>query len=64
MNIAKRSVTPNLAGTYAHMSHDTLTRLGMRTAALDGVALRRRFPFLTPTSRGSTSTAASLTCPR
>ena len=46
MNIAKRSVTPNLAGTYAQMSHDTLTRLGARTAALDGVALRRRFPFL------------------
>jgi sarcosine oxidase len=46
MNIAKRSVTPNLAGTYAQMSYDVLTRLGMRTAALDGVALRRRFPFL------------------
>jgi glycine/D-amino acid oxidase-like deaminating enzyme len=46
MNIAKRSVTPDLAGTYAQMSHDTLTRLGMRTAALDDVALRRRFPFL------------------
>jgi sarcosine oxidase len=46
MNIAKRSVTPNLAGTYAQMSHETLTRLGMRTAALDGAALRRRFPFL------------------
>jgi sarcosine oxidase/L-pipecolate oxidase len=46
MNIAKRSVTANLAGTYAELSHDTLTRLGMRTAALDRAALRRRFPFL------------------
>jgi glycine/D-amino acid oxidase-like deaminating enzyme len=46
MNIAKRSVTPDLAGTYAQMSHDTLTRLAMRTAALDDVALRRRFTFL------------------
>jgi sarcosine oxidase len=46
MNIAKRSVTPNLAGTYAQMSHDTLTRLGLRTEALDGDALRERFPFL------------------
>jgi glycine/D-amino acid oxidase-like deaminating enzyme len=46
MNIAKRSVTPNLAGTYAEMSHDTLTRLGMRTEALDRAALRRRFGFV------------------
>ena len=28
------------------MSHDTLTRLGMRTEALDRAALRQRFPFL------------------
>ncbi|HEX7300998.1 MAG TPA: FAD-dependent oxidoreductase [Solirubrobacteraceae bacterium] len=46
LNIAKRSVTPDLAGTYAQVSHDTLTRLGMRTEAFDRPALRRRFPFL------------------
>src|SRR5215207_1533581 len=46
LNIAKSSVTPNLACTYAQMSHETLTRLGMRTASLDGAALRRRFPYL------------------
>ena len=46
MNIAKRSVTPDLAGTYAQRSHETLTRLGMRTEALDDAALRERFPFL------------------
>jgi glycine/D-amino acid oxidase-like deaminating enzyme len=46
LNIAKRAVTPSLADTYAQMSHETLTRLGMRTEALDGPALRRRFPYL------------------
>jgi glycine/D-amino acid oxidase-like deaminating enzyme len=46
LNIAKRSVTPDLATTYAEMSHATLTRLGMRTASLDRRALRGRFPFL------------------
>jgi glycine/D-amino acid oxidase-like deaminating enzyme len=46
MNIAKRSVTPNLAGTYAEMSHATLERLGLRTASLDRQALLGRFPFL------------------
>jgi sarcosine oxidase len=46
LNIAKGSVTPNLADTYAQMSHETLTRLGMRTASLDGTALRHRFPYL------------------
>jgi glycine/D-amino acid oxidase-like deaminating enzyme len=46
MNIAKRSVTPDLAGTYAQLSTETLTRLGMRTESLDQEALRRRFPYL------------------
>jgi sarcosine oxidase len=46
LNIAKRSVTPNLADTYAQMSYETLTRLGMRTAALDATALHRRYPYL------------------
>src|SRR4051812_47870099 len=46
LNIAKSSITPNLAGTYAQMSHDTLTRLGMRTESFDGAALRARFSYL------------------
>ena len=46
LNIAKRSVTPNLTETYAQMSDETLTRLGLRTAAFDGAALRRRYPYL------------------
>jgi glycine/D-amino acid oxidase-like deaminating enzyme len=46
MNIAKRSVTPDLAGTYAEMSHETLKRLGMRTESFGAGALRRRFAYL------------------
>ena len=46
LNIAKRSVTPELADTYAQMSHETLTRLGLRTESFDGAALRERFGFL------------------
>ena len=46
LNIAKRSVTPELGDTYAEMSHEMLARLGMRTEALDGDALRERFPYL------------------
>jgi sarcosine oxidase len=46
LNVAKRSVTPNLADTYAQMSYETLTRLGLRTAALSASALRGRFPYL------------------
>jgi sarcosine oxidase len=46
LNIAKRSVTPDLADTYAQMSHETLTRLGLRTESFDGAALRRRFAYL------------------
>jgi glycine/D-amino acid oxidase-like deaminating enzyme len=46
LNIAKRSVTPDLADTYAQMSHETLTRLGLRTESFDGEALRRRFAYL------------------
>lgn len=46
MNIAKRSVTPDLAGTYAQMSYETLTRLGLKTESLDREALRRRFAYL------------------
>jgi glycine/D-amino acid oxidase-like deaminating enzyme len=46
LNIAKRSVTPSFEDTYAQMSHEVLTRLGMRTEALDGQELRERFPYL------------------
>ena len=46
LNIAKRSVTPDLADTYAQMSYETLTRLGLRTESFDGAALRARFAYL------------------
>jgi glycine/D-amino acid oxidase-like deaminating enzyme len=46
LNIAKSSVTPDLAHTYAQMSHETLTRLGIGAEALDARALRRRYPYL------------------
>ena len=46
LNIAKRSVTPDLAGTYAQQSFETLTRLGMRTESFDAGAINRRFPYL------------------
>jgi sarcosine oxidase len=46
LNIAKGSVTPNLADTYAQLSYETLTRLGLSTESLDGPALRRRFSYL------------------
>ena len=46
MNIAKRSVTPDLAGTYAQLSADVLARIGTRTEAFDEEALSRRFPYL------------------
>src|SRR4051794_39949856 len=46
LNIAKGSVTPNLADTYAQLSYETLTRLGLSTESLEGAALRRRFSYL------------------
>ncbi|MGZ6671002.1 MAG: NAD(P)/FAD-dependent oxidoreductase [Solirubrobacteraceae bacterium] len=46
LNIAKRSVTPDLADTYAQMSYETLRRLGLRTESFDGAALRERFAYL------------------
>ena len=46
LNIAKRSVTPDLAGTYAQRSHETLASIGLRTQSFDGAALRERFGFL------------------
>jgi sarcosine oxidase len=46
LNIAKRSVTPDLAGTYGHLSFETLSRLGMDAECFDADALRRRFAYL------------------
>jgi len=46
MNIARRSVTPDFAGTYAEMSHAVLQEAGLETQSLDGDEVRRRFPFL------------------
>jgi glycine/D-amino acid oxidase-like deaminating enzyme len=46
MNIAKRAVTPNLEITYADLSHQILTSLGLPTDSWDDEALRHRFPIL------------------
>jgi sarcosine oxidase subunit beta len=46
LNIAKRSVTPDLANTYAELSFETLRDLGLKTKSFDGDALRRRFSYL------------------
>ncbi len=46
MNIAKRSVTPDLTNTYGHLSHRVLEDLGVPSASLAGKALRARFPYL------------------
>lgn len=46
LNIAKRSVTPDLTRTYAHLSHRVLQDLGVPSASFDGAALRARYPYL------------------
>jgi glycine/D-amino acid oxidase-like deaminating enzyme len=46
LNVAKSSVTPNLAETYAQMSYEMLTRLGIATESFDATALHDRFPYL------------------
>src|SRR4051794_13273218 len=46
LNIAKRSVTPDLASTYAQLSFETLTHLRLETESFDAEALRRRFSYL------------------
>jgi sarcosine oxidase len=46
MNIAKRSVTPDLESTYGHLSHRVLQDLGIPAESLAGEALRARFPYL------------------
>lgn len=44
LNLAKRTVTPDLAGTYAFRSYAVLEQLQLRREALPAAALRRRFP--------------------
>jgi len=46
LNIAKRSVTPDLASTYAELSLETLADLRLETESFDADALRRRFSYL------------------
>jgi glycine/D-amino acid oxidase-like deaminating enzyme len=46
LNVAKRSITPNLRDTYAQLSHETLVGLGLPTESFDRDALRARFPYL------------------
>ena len=46
LNIAKRSVTPDLATTYAELSHDVLKDVGLETESYERDALRGRFPYL------------------
>src|SRR3954462_10748338 len=42
LNIGKRSVTPDLDRTYAHLSFETLTRLGLKAESFEADELRRR----------------------
>ncbi len=46
MNVAKRSVTPDIRSTYAYLSHRVLRDLGIPSASFAGEALRARFPYL------------------
>src|SRR4051794_28667300 len=38
MNVAKRSVTPDVETTYAELAQDVLARLGVATASFEGDA--------------------------
>ncbi len=44
LNIAKQSVTPNLAGTYAEQSYRVLANLHLKTEAFTRETLGQRFP--------------------
>lgn len=46
MNIAKRSVTPDIASTYGSRSYRMLEELCVPSESLAGEALRSRFPYL------------------
>ena len=44
LNIAKKSVTPDIANSYAQESFETRTKLNLETNKLDKKALKKRFP--------------------
>ncbi|MBV9194389.1 MAG: FAD-dependent oxidoreductase [Solirubrobacterales bacterium] len=46
LNIGKRAITPDLGETYAQLSFETLTRLGLKTESFGAEAIRRRFSYL------------------
>jgi sarcosine oxidase len=46
LNVAKRTVTPELDATYAQRTHEKLLDLGLPTEALDRDALAQRYPDL------------------
>jgi sarcosine oxidase len=46
MNVAKRSVTPDLGGTYAELSRKLLERLHVPVTSFEADELRARFPYL------------------
>jgi glycine/D-amino acid oxidase-like deaminating enzyme len=46
LNIAKRSVTPDLGDTYAQRSHEVMAGLGLATDVLDRGGLAERYPYL------------------
>jgi sarcosine oxidase len=46
MNIAKRSVTPELTNTYAALSYRLLQELGVPLTSLTARAVRTRYPYL------------------
>jgi glycine/D-amino acid oxidase-like deaminating enzyme len=46
VNIAKRAVTPDLAATYAELSHRILENLGLPTASYDGEQVRAAYPIV------------------
>ncbi len=46
LNLAKRTVTPDLDATYAQRTHEKLLALGMPTEALDRDQLGARYPDL------------------
>jgi sarcosine oxidase len=46
MNIAKRSVTPEITSSYGELSYRLLQQLGIPSGSLTGKALRARFPYV------------------
>ncbi|MBE7163554.1 MAG: FAD-dependent oxidoreductase, partial [Williamsia herbipolensis] len=46
MNIAAKSVTPELAETYAQQTTDVMTRMGVAPEQLSGDEIAERYPYL------------------